>query len=250
MIRIETKWRRAAGKLLDWVYPARCGVCDEPLTGARALCDDCGAALPRLAEPFCERCGEPFDGALEGPFKCPNCTGLVFAFEFARPAMKWDGDTRQLIHDLKYRRAMHHAPDLGRLAAEALGDPRFADALAGRWPLVPVPLYRRRLQWRHFNQAEEIARAVGQLTGLRTLKALARVRNTQTQTRLTRKERLHNLSGAFRPTAPGRRWLAAGPPGAILVDDVLTTGATVQACAEALRQGGCQRVQVLTVMRG
>ncbi|MCU0782145.1 MAG: ComF family protein [Akkermansiaceae bacterium] len=250
MSRTDRGWRSAAGWLLDWVYPPRCGVCEEPLTGGRALCDDCGSALPRLAEPFCERCGEPFDGELSGPFECPNCSGLDLAFEFARPAMKWDGDTRQLIHDLKYKRALHHAAELGRLAAEALGDPRFADALAGHWPLVPVPLFRGRLQWRHFNQAEEIARVVGGLTGLRTLRALARVRDTGTQTQLNRKERLRNLAGAFRPTARGRRWLASRPPGAILVDDVLTTGSTVHACAKVLRKSGCERVQVLTVMRG
>lgn len=236
--------------MLDWIYPSRCGVCQMPLRDGRALCADCGSALPRLKEPFCERCGEPFDGEIEQAFKCPNCSGITFAFEFARPALKWDDATRLLIHDLKYKRAMHQAADLGRLAVEALGDPRFADALAAGWPLVPVPLFRRRLQWRHFNQAEEIARVVGRLTGLRVLMALSRVRDTQTQTMLSRKERLANLVGAFCPTAKGSRWLSARPPGAILVDDVLTTGSTVQACAAVLRKSGCRRVQVLTVMRG
>lgn len=243
-------WRRCCGRLFELAYPPRCETCGVGLDGGRCLCSACDGALPRLRAPFCQRCGEPFEGAIDGPFDCPNCGKLRFSFEFARPAMRWDEGTRELIHRLKYHRAIHLAAELGRLAAESFADPRFADALAGRWPLVPVPLHRQRLLDRHFNQAAEIARATGALVGLPVTNALRRVRRTDTQTRLTRKERLRNLSGAFALSAAGRRQLARESAGVIVVDDVLTTGSTVEACAATLRKAGFKRVQVLTVMRG
>jgi ComF family protein len=206
--------------------------------------------LPRLEAPFCERCGEPFGGLIEGDFRCPNCCGLDFSFEFARAAMVWDEGTRELVHGLKYRRAIHFAEELGRLAVEALADVRFDTARACGWPLVPVPLHRSRLQHRFFNQAGEIARVLGRHAGLPVVVALKRIRRTDTQTKLGRKERLENLQGAFAVTRAGRRLVADRTTGVVLVDDVFTTGSTVEACAATLRKAGFQRIQVVTVMRG
>lgn len=251
MSRNETsRWRRAVSGLLDLTYPPRCACCGVGLAGGRSLCAECAAALSRLQAPFCERCGEPFDGAIDGPFTCPNCSDLHFSFEFARPALRLDPAARALIHQLKYGREIHLSEELGRLLVEGLEDPRFADALAQRWPLVPVPLHWRRTMWRHFNQAAEIARVAGRLAGLPVLPALTRTRATETQTHLNRRDRLANLTGAFVLTRRGRRWLESRPAGAILVDDVLTTGSTAEACARALRAAGCPRVSALMVMRG
>jgi ComF family protein len=243
-------WRRAAARALDWLYPPVCGVCEESLTHGRALCEGCDHDLPRLAEPFCESCGEMFDGKIERSFACPNCKNLSFSFEFARPAMVRDDRTLDLIHRLKYNREIHLAAELGRLASESFADPRLAPALEDGWPLVPVPLHRRRQQWRHFNQAEEIARALSLHTGLPMLHALRRTRRTDTQTQLSRKQRMENLRGAFALTRLGRRWLASKNVGAVLVDDVFTTGSTVHECAKVLRKAGFRRVVVVTVMRG
>ncbi len=155
-----------------------------------------------------------------------------------------------MIHRLKYRRAIHLAHELGRLAHNAFADPRLAPALAGSWPLVPVPLHHKRLRHRHFNQAEEIARTLTDHTGLPVLKALCRTRPTDTQTRLSRKQRMENLHGAFEITRHGRRWIESSPDGAVLIDDVLTTGSTVNECAKTLRHAGFRKVFVVTVMRG
>ena len=246
----QAGWRRGPGRLLDLAYPPRCEACGTGLSHGRCLCPACYGALPRLTAPFCQRCGESFEGRIDGSFDCPNCSRLSFSFEFARPAMVWDEVTRGLIHQLKYHRAIHLAGELGRLATEGLDDPRFTEALAGGWPLVPVPVHRTRLRHRHFNQAAEIARGVATHSGLPVVAALRRIRSTDTQTRLSRKERLKNLTGAFALSPAGYRWLAHSTAGVIVVDDVLTTGSTVEACAATLRAGGCKRVQVLTAMRG
>ena len=243
-------WSRVWSRSLDLLYPPLCTVCHETLSDGRALCDTCHAELPRLTEPFCQKCGEAFPGNIEGPFACPNCSRLKFSFEFARPAMLRDVRTLEMIHRLKYNREIHLARDLGRLAAGAFSDPRLAEAVAGNWPLIPVPLHRRRFQHRHFNQAEEISRELSRLIGLPVVKALQRIRRTETQTALTRDQRLANLRGAFAATPAGERWLATSAAGAILVDDVLTTGSTVGECAKTLRRAGFKRIQVVTVMRG
>lgn len=249
--RLEIRgWRKLASRALDLLYPPLCALCQENLAEGRALCDACDADLPRLPEPFCKTCGEPFPGEIEGPFACPNCSKLKFAFEFARPAMVRDERVLEIIHRLKYGRELYLAKDLGRLVAGAFADPRLAPALAGNWPLVPVPLHRKRLQHRHFNQAEEISRVLSAHTGLPVIGALRRMRATEHQTALTRSQRLENLRGAFVITAAGRRRIEQSPAGAVLVDDVLTTGSTVDECAKILRRAGFQKVFAVTVMRG
>jgi ComF family protein len=250
-VRLERKlWQKWVSRTLDLLYPPRCAVCGENLADARALCDACDADLPRLVEPFCKSCGEGFQGEIEGPFDCPNCSKLKFSFEFARPAMLRDDRTLEMIHRLKYGRELHLVKDLGRLAAEAFADPRLEPALAGHWPLVPVPLHRKRYQHRHFNQAEEISRVLALHTRLPVLNALQRTRSTEHQTALTRGQRLENLRGAFSVSPAGSKQLEKSTAGVILVDDVLTTGSTVDECAKTLRRAGFQRVFVVTVMRG
>ena len=247
----ETRgWRGLGARFLDLLYPPRCGICEVPLAGGRSLCGGCAEDLPRVREPFCESCGEVFPGKIDRAFECPNCGNLKFAFEFARPAMMREDRTLELVHRLKYGRQIHLAHELGRLAAESFSDPRLAPAMDESWPLVPVPLHRSRLRHRHFNQAAEISLALSRMIGLPLLHALKRVRKTETQTLLSRKQRMENLRGAFEITRAGKKWLANETPGAVLVDDVLTTGSTVHECARTLRKSGFKRVFVVTVMRG
>ena len=251
MLRPEVVgWRRWWARSLDLLYPPQCAVCHYSLSDGKALCAACDADLPRLAAPFCQSCGESFPGEIEGNFACPNCHQLKFAFEFARPAMVRDDRTLDMIHRLKYARELHLAHDLGRLAAGSFGDPRLAPALAENWPLIPVPLHRKRFQHRHFNQAEEISRVLASHTGLPVLKALDRTRATGHQTVLSRAQRMENLRGAFVISRSGRHYISQSPAGAVLVDDVLTTGSTVNECAKILRRAGFRSIFVVTVMRG
>lgn len=244
------RWQQLTARALDWIYPPVCALCEIPLTHGRSLCHHCSADLPRLEGAFCETCGEPFPGQIDTAFECPNCSKLDLAFDFARPALVRDPRVLELIHRLKYRREIHLARELGGLAAEALSDPRFSNALVQQWPLIPVPLFRRRLSHRHFNQSEEIARELSGISGLPMIPALRRIRATGTQTALSRKQRLANLKEAFELSRSGRLLSQDTPGGAILVDDVLTTGSTLHACAKVLLAAGIPEVAAITVMRG
>jgi len=238
---------------LDWIYPPICEVCGCGLSKGRALCESCFADLPRIVSPFCGVCGESFQGQIDGAFDCPNCKEVSFNFEFALAALDRSDEALELVHRLKYGRELHLAGELGRLASRALDDRRFSVAIAEKWPLVPVPLHLSRHRERQFNQAEEISLSISKEAELPVGNLLKRVRRTVTQTRLSRKQRMDNLKGAF---AIRRGWFTKNPitsleaSGVILVDDVFTTGSTVDACAKVLRKAGVKRVAVLTVLRG
>lgn len=249
--RLGHAGRRLGALAINLLYPPDCALCGTLLRGRQALCGPCADDLPRIAEPFCQTCGMAYEGIIDHAFECPNCSELSFAFEFARPAMLKDTRTLDLIHQLKYQRSLHLAHDLGKLAAEAFkNDPRLAYALEEMWPLVPVPLHQSRLIHRHFNQAEEIALGISRHTGLPIVSALNRTRDTGTQTRLTRKQRMKNLQGSFEISKAGKNLIDKNPHGAVLVDDVLTTGSTVNECAKTLRREGILKVVVVTLMRG
>lgn len=186
----------------------------------------------------------------ERDFSCPHCSDLSFAFGFARAAFSRDGRTLDLIHRLKYGGELHLAADLGEATCEVFSDPRLAACLAEQWPLVPVPLHRSRLRKRQFNQAAEIALGISQLASLPVAELLRRTRDTGTQTHLSRRERLKNLKGAFEISPKVETSALARLPGALLIDDVFTTGSTVHECAKVLKMAGVPRVAVITVMRG
>ena len=244
-------WRELGTGFLDLLYPPVCGGCSLPMKGGRSLCPSCDEDLPRLQAPFCQCCGEAFEGQVDAAATCPRCLEEEPAYDFARPALKRSKAALEFIHRFKYLREIHLATELGRITAEAFEDKRLMDALRDGWPLVPVPLHKSRQRKRHFNQAAEIARAIRKHHPLPVIPLLKRIRATGSQTKLTREQRRKNLSGAFELTQRGRRWLEQHEPmGVVLIDDVLTTGATVEECAKVLRKAGVDQVAVVTVMRG
>lgn len=245
-----SRLRNLASSALDALYPGSCELCDCELSGNATLCKPCAAELPRIRAPFCDICGEPYDGKIDGPFSCPNCAGIRFAFEFTRPVLRRDPQSLDLVHRLKYGRRIDLVHSLGELLEEAFRDSRLETALENRWPLVPVPLHRSRLRQRHFNQAEELARIVSGLTGLPLLNVLRRIRKSQTQTALGRTARQNNLRNAFRARRSSQRNIPLPTEGVILVDDVFTTGSTLNECAKTLRKAGYRRVVAITLMRG
>lgn len=236
--------------ILDFLYPPECTLCRTSLTGAASLCGECADSLPRLRSPFCTTCGECHDGRIDSAFDCVNCANMRFSFDFARPVLRRDPRSLDLVHRFKYGRQIHLARSLGTLACEALEDPRFHQSLAEKWPLVPVPLHPSRMRKRHFNQAHELAHTIADLTDLPLLPCLQRTRATGTQTALGRKARQKNLKGAFCISRHYFRPLPIPEMGAILVDDVFTTGSTLHECASTLLKAGCPSVIAITLLRG
>ena len=233
--------------VLDLVFPAVCPICarrsDDP--AHRPFCNPCWRALPIGVGPGCPVCGEPYPG-LGGALPCDGCRRAPPSYAFARAIAPYRDGMREAIHALKYGRRPVLAAPLGRLLATdgpetlpvALRD--WADAL------VPVPLHPARQAERGFNQAELLAAPCAARWRLPLLtRALVRVRPTPPQTDLDADARRANVRDAFRAVRPreieGRRVL--------LVDDVLTTGATVGAAARALRTAGAAEVGVLALAR-
>jgi ComF family protein len=252
----SSSFRRYASAFLDLVYPRRCEVCSVPLEAkreraARWLCDECLDRLPRVEPPFCNVCGEPYDGAATDEFRCGNCADLRLHFDFAVAAFRADDAVRVLVHRFKYQHRLDLRGVLGCLLAEALADERLMSLNKAAWTLVPVPLYHARERERQYNQAWELCRELARNGGWTALNAMKRVRPTTAQASLSRNQRIENLRGAF---AVRGSVLKKGPlrgRNVLLVDDVLTTGSTTAECARILkREAGVEKVVVITVARG
>jgi competence protein ComFC len=189
-------------------------------------------------------CGDPVAGAVDHDFICFSCSAEKPSFSAARSAARYDGVMGEALRRLKYEHAFWLVPDVVQLMEQCLraeyGD-RSYDVV------VPVPLYHTRRRSRGFNQSDLLARTLGRRLGIPCRPdAVRRIQPTSTQTNLTAKERLSNVMDAF--YSREEKWLAGRS--VLLVDDVMTTGATVNACAKALKQGGAGDVFVLTAARG
>lgn len=232
--------------LLDLVFPRDCAVTQDPMDeGTRLHLSDQGAlSLTRIHDPRCQTCGHPFDGLLEGERECPHCEGLRPAFQRAVCAFRAQGAVRDIIHRIKYGRAPYLADDLAEVAA---ADETFRRHLAGS-VLVPVPLHPRRKRDRGYNQAERIALGLARrIPGCQAGFLLEKHSETASQTRLDRSERRRNVSGAFRL---GIRAVVDTSRRHVVIDDVLTTGATLHACAGVLRQAGATHVDAAALAHG
>jgi len=236
-------WERLKATLLDLLYPPRCAGCNA--RGAW-FCAQCVSQLARVAAPTCSLCGEPIlarKPPQPGPTLCPRCQTRPLALDGLRFVAYFEGPLRRAVHQLKYRGCRAVAPALGHLMA--------ATFLADSFPcelLIPVPLHAQRLRERGYNQADLLARAVGaELAVPVRPAALARCRATRSQVELNAQERRDNVRAAF--TVPPAAAGAIQGQATVLIDDVCTTGATLEACAAALRQAGARSVWGLTLGR-
>lgn len=238
--------------LLGLIYPRSCYGCDSHLGQySQWLCDDCLDGLHPIEEPMCEVCGQPYPGDLIGGFHCANCADLSLQFDFARAAYQSRDLARVLVHRFKYKDHYYLASLLGEMLDKVFEDPRIGkEADIDEWLLVPVPLHSRRLREREYNQAEEICRQLTRRRGLKMAKVLRRTRYTRRQAMLERGERLKNLQGAFIISSKTRHRDMIEGRKILLVDDVLTTGATASECARVLSEAGALKVVVITVVRG
>ena len=239
--------RRAAGEacraLADLLLPRACTVCERLLdrgdTGL--VCGRCWARLPQLPSPRCDRCGHPTYAE-----KCRWCD-LLPPYVRAARSVAWAAGEIGLgvVHALKYGGWYRVAPEMARRMARLDWPP---DVLDERCAIVPVPLSSKRERQRGYNQSAQLARPLAEVWQIPVwTDVLARTRHTETQTRLTPGDRLRNVSGAFRAAASARSALRGAH--VIVVDDVVTTAATLNACAAALCDGGARVVSFVTFGR-
>ena len=216
-------------RLLDLILPVRCVVCG---TGGEQLCPACRDALPRLAEPLCARCGAPTAWPVQ---RCRECAGRRLAFASARAAVAYDPAVRQLVRAWKERGLRTLAAAAADTVADALPSPAVA-------ALAFVPPDRARGLERGHQPAERLARELGERWSLPVQALLGRARPATRQRGLSLADRRRNVAGAFAPAHES-------PARVALVDDVYTSGSTVNAAAGALRKGGARRVEVVTFAR-
>ncbi len=231
--------------VLGLVYPPVCGVCGATRAGRAEgfVCGSCWQGVRFVRPPFCRRCGLPWGGEITNEFDCANCRDTPLAFEYARAAVVAQGVALDVIHRFKYGGAMWFEPFL----ADLLLREAVPVLSAGSWSgVVPVPLHPVKRREREFNQAEVLAKPLADALGvpLRT-DLVRRVEATMTQTRLSRTERAENVRRAFAPMSEAVTLRGDW----IVVDDVLTTGATSNAVAAILRDMGASRVVVWSVAR-
>jgi ComF family protein len=236
---VRAGWNAAIGI----VYPPSCIACQAATSQAQALCPRCWAGIGFIERPYCERLGTPFAVDLGTGLLSPAAIADPPAFGRARAVCRFDGAARDLVHKLKYGDRTELALTMGAMMAQA-----GRELLAEADLIVPVPLHRSRLWTRRFNQAAALAAVLSRQGHCPlTHDVLVRVKRTRQQVGLTRTQRADNLQGAFRvppaarPRLDGKRVL--------LVDDVLTTGATANAAARALLRGGAGQVDILTFAR-
>ena len=234
----------AAGALLDWFYPPHCYHCGLPLARFRnrMLCPECVRHLEkgRLIGPLCVVCGLPLPGS-DGTEECLSCRALHPPFFRARAFFPYSGPAASIVRSYKYHGNYFLGPRLMRWVLERHGVP---PGVEGYDVLVPVPLHPRRHRERGYNQSTLLARVLARHSGRPLLpRALRRTRHTDQQALLPRPERRENVRGAF---SPGPQEVAGKD--LLLIDDVMTTGATAGECAAVLRRAGANNVSVLTLV--
>jgi ComF family protein len=242
--------RAAAESLFAVLFPSDCRLCQSPLTRISTLpvCDGCLEQIAPWSGILCNVCGEKlvskFVQTEDGP-RCGMCRRAAPPFQRAVAYGAYDGILRELIHLLKYQRVRPAAVLLGRLLNEALAGVPLPEPLL----VAPVPLFRRKLRERGFNQAEEVAHKFVRRRGSSSIQldtsSLVRTRETVSQTGLTRHQRRANVRGAFVVSHPER---IAGK-NILIVDDVMTTGTTASECARVLLRAGAKQIFVATVAR-
>ena len=236
--------KRFTRALLDFIFPPLCHVCRTFIPDAEKLhiCPACREELHKVTHPFCTICGVPFVGA-GSDHACGRCLQHPPSFDVARAAFIHEGSGRRLIHAFKYNQKIHLRRPLGLLTAQGV-----ADFVNIRNPdlIVPVPLHVKRLRSRGFNQAILLGEVLCREWKIPLQRqAIRRIRWTEPQINLTAEQRRDNVKGAFcvkdANVVAGKRVL--------LVDDVFTTGSTVEECAKTLKKARAAEVVVITVAR-
>ncbi|MGH1419346.1 MAG: ComF family protein [Hyphomicrobiaceae bacterium] len=244
-------WLSAPAKVLqrgikgfgDLVIPPVCLGCKQPMTAHHTLCSSCWRSITFIGPPVCDRLGLPMPYDTGGEMVSAAAARHPPVYNKARFVAHYDGQMRHLIHDFKYRDQQDARRLFGRWLTTA-----GRELLTNANLIVPVPLYRSRLLHRRFNQSMILANEVSRLTGIPTDPfTLSRTRPTKQQVGLTLAQRQRNVRGAFQVPRKRRKFIAN--KNIVLIDDVVTTGATVESCAQVMVNSGAARVDVLSLAR-
>jgi len=227
---------------LELFYPLHCVGCSSALLGTSRFCPDCWEKLERLTPHHCSICSYPLGHASIFADCCENCSDRELHFVAGVSAFRHQGLVRRLLYQLKYGGDQSLKKALGELTLIALQDKRLQDVTFTA--VVPVPLHPRRAREREFNQARLLAEDVAMHLQSPLQELLRRSKPTATQVHSDRKERIKNLKNAF---ALKKQCTLSG--NYLLVDDVLTTGSTLDACAKVLREAGADGIWAVTVAR-
>jgi ComF family protein len=242
LARFAGALRAGIGLAVDVALPNLCASCREPVIN-EGVCAACWSKLSFIAPPYCERLGLPFPFDPGPGVLSMQAIADPPAYRRARAAARYDDIARTLVHALKYGDRLDLAPTMGRWMARAGGE-----LLAEADALVPVPLHWRRLWARRFNQSALLADVIARTCGAEVVhSALKRVKATPQQVGLDKSARTRNVQGAFRVPTEGQGAVAGRR--IVLIDDVLTSGATADACARVLLRAGAAHVDVLVFAR-
>lgn len=233
----------AGRRALDAVMPPHCPVSGEPVAAAGQLSPQAWSALHFIEEPYCTRCGVPFAADYGDNIECPSCIAEPPVYDRARAATVYDEASHKLVVGFKHSDRTELAPILAQWLLRA-----GADLITPQSILVPAPLHRRRLLARRYNQSAMLAKWVANFAGSPYAPdLLIRTRPTPPQKNLSASARKRNVAGAFAVSDKGASAITNAH--IVLIDDVLTTGATLSACAQALKKGGAERVDALLLAR-
>lgn len=239
----------SVGYYFNILFPQRCPICSAQIKAFSrgSICPGCWAKAKYVRPPFCAKCGRPlrlqFDLAETPDYLCGDCRRRTLYFHKARGAFEYEGVVREAIHLFKYKKIIGIAREMSLFSANHFGvlfpDERFD-------LMVNVPLHRKRLMDREFDQAWAVAKELGNILSIEARNDLmSRIEATPPQTSMAREDRLKNVKGAFAAIKPevieGKNLL--------LVDDVMTTGATVNECAKTLLKAGAAQVSAFTLAR-
>ena len=239
------KWERliwvATDALEDYIYPPRCLGCDELLLPGMSICKQCNCVIRRVKEPACKKCGKPLKYQREE--YCSDCAGKEHKFRQGKAVFVYEGKIRQSMYRFKYSNRREYAAFYAKEAVSLHKDwikRRKVEVI------IPIPMYQAKKRRRGYNQAEVFATALGRELAMPVdTKVVKRIRNTVPQKELNDWERRHNLKNAFQLVSDIVRYKEI-----LLVDDIYTTGSTIDAVAEVLLSGGAKNVYYICVSIG
>lgn len=243
LLALKEKAKPLGAWVVNGLFPPRCSACGEVTDAAHGFCSTCFDAIDFIGAPQCECCGLPFESDLGVDALCAACMQEPPPYAAARAAFHYNDASRELITRFKYSDSTQKLPAYVALLRRAAGA-----TIHDCQIMIPVPLHRKRLIKRRYNQAALLAYGLGKSCQVSVLPdGLLRVRHTTPQAGLARNARLENVKGAFRVNHTHAAYLMN--TSVVLIDDVMTTGATIHACSKALMSAGVKQVVVLTLAR-